>query len=107
WKFPIHAYMRQRSGKLDYVIDDFPVRIVALDSTIPKQSGGELSDSQLQWLDEALRGAPKKPTIVALHHPPFWTGIGHMDRMALLNPAALEAVIGRHAQVERVISGHL
>ena len=107
WKFPIHAYMRQRSGKLDYVIDNFPVRIVALDSTIPRQSGGELTVSQLQWLDETLRGAPKKPTIVALHHPPFWTGIGHMDRMALANPAALEAVIARHAQVERVISGHL
>ncbi len=107
WKFPIHAYMRQRSGKLDYVIDNFPVRIVALDSTIPQQSGGELTDSQLQWLDETLRSAPKRPTIVALHHPPFWTGIGHMDRMALANPAALEAVIARHAQVERVISGHL
>ena len=105
-KFPKHAYLRQRTGKLDYVIDDFPVRIVALDSTVPKQPGGHLSEAQLQWLDETLAAAPK-PTIVALHHPPFWTGIGHMDRMALDNPQALEAVIARHAQVERVISGHL
>ena len=29
-RFPTHAYMRQRSGKLDYVIDDFALRIVAL-----------------------------------------------------------------------------
>lgn len=106
-KFPSHAYMRQRTGKLDYVIDDFPVRIVALDSTIPQQSGGELSASQLQWLDETLSAAPGKPTIVALHHPPFWTGIGHMDKMALANPAALEPVVARHPQVECVISGHL
>lgn len=106
-KFPSHAYMRQGSGKLDYVIEEFPVRIVALDSTIPMESGGELTGSQLEWLDRTLRSAPQRPTIVALHHPPFWTGIGHMDRMALANPAALEPVIAKHPQVERVISGHL
>ena len=106
-KFPSHAYLRQRPGKLDYVIDDFPVRIVALDSTVPKSPGGHLGDAQLQWLDETLAGAPGKPTIVALHHPPFWTGIGHMDKMPLANPSALEAVVSRHSHVERVVSGHL
>ncbi len=105
--FPEHAYLRQREGPLDYVIDDFPVRIVALDSTVPRKSGGLMRDSQLAWLDATLAAAPSKPTIVAVHHPPFWTGIGHMDAMALANPGALEEVIARHPQVERVISGHL
>lgn len=106
-KFPSHAYMRQRPGKLDYVIDEFPLRIVALDSTIPRQSAGELTAGQLAWLDETLEAAPAKPTLVALHHPPFWTGIGHMDKMPLANPADLEAVVARHPQVERVVAGHL
>jgi 3',5'-cyclic AMP phosphodiesterase CpdA len=107
FKFPRHAYMWQRRGKLDYVIEQLPVRIVALDSTIRGRSGGEITAEQLAWLDATLKAAPDRPTIVALHHPPFWTGIGHMDRMALANPDALEAVIARHAQVERVLSGHL
>ena len=106
-KFASHAYLRQRTDKLDYVIDEFPVRIVALDSTIPHKSPGELTAGQLRWLDETLAAMPAKPTIVALHHPPFRTGIGHMDQQPLLNPAALEAVIVRHSQVERVIAGHL
>jgi 3',5'-cyclic-AMP phosphodiesterase len=105
--FPAHAYLRQRTGRLDYVIDDFAVRIVALDSTIPRQSGGELHDAQLEWLDRTLAADPRKPTIVALHHPPFWTGIGHMDRIGFAHPERLEAVIARHPQVERVLSGHL
>ena len=105
--FPAHAYLRQHSGRLDYVIDDFPLRIVALDSTVPRESGGELHDSQLQWLDDTLRQAPAKPTVVALHHPPFWTGIGHMDQIAFAQPERLEAVIRRHPQVERVLCGHL
>ena len=106
-EFPAHTYLRQRSGKLDYVIDEFPVRIVALDSTVPRASGGRIDDAQAEWLDATLWAAPEKPTLVALHHPPFATGIGHMDRIGLENAAALEAVIARHPQVERVISGHL
>jgi 3',5'-cyclic-AMP phosphodiesterase len=105
--FPEHSYLRQHRGTLDYVIDDYPLRIVALDSTVPHESGGMLRDAQLAWLDATLARAPEKPTIVAVHHPPFWTGIGHMDAMALANPHALEAVIARHPQVERVIAGHL
>ena len=105
-KFPSHRYMRQRE-KLDYLIDDFPVRIVALDTSVPHKSPGYLATGQLQWLDETLRAAPRKATIVALHHPPFWTGIGHMDQQPLTNPEDLEPVIARHPQVERVICGHL
>jgi 3',5'-cyclic AMP phosphodiesterase CpdA len=105
-KFPGHAYLRQRE-KLDYVIDAFPVRIVALDSSVPHKSPGYLATGQLQWLDETLRAAPKKPTVVAVHHPPFWTGIGHMDDQPLTNPEDLEPVIARHPQVERVLCGHL
>lgn len=105
--FPQHAYLRQRTGKLDYVVDDFPVRIVALDSTVHRKSHGGLTEEQLRWLDATLAEAPARPTIVALHHPPFWTGIGHMDTQLLANPAGFEAVIRRHPQVERVLSGHL
>jgi 3',5'-cyclic-AMP phosphodiesterase len=105
--FPEHTYLRQRPGRIDYVIDDFPVRLVALDSTVPQESGGALLPAQLEWLDETLAAAPTKPTVVALHHPPFWTGIGHMDRIGLVNPRALEGVIAGHPQVERVVSGHL
>jgi 3',5'-cyclic AMP phosphodiesterase CpdA len=105
--FPSHAYLRQRPGKLDYAIDDFPVRIVALDSTIPHKSPGLLTREQLAWLDDTLSAQPEKPAIVALHHPPFWTGIGHMDTQLLTNPDDLAAVIRKHPQVERVIAGHL
>ena len=105
--FPSHAYLRQGAGKLDYVIDDFPVRIVALDSTIPHKSPGVLTREQLAWLDAMLSDAREKPTIVAMHHPPFWTGIGHMDIQPLTNPDDLAGVISKHPQVERVVAGHL
>ena len=54
----------------------------------------------------ALSAAPQRPTLVVLHHPPFPTGIVHMDEVSLRDPDALEAVIRRHPQVERVLIGH-
>lgn len=105
--FPEHAYLRGGGSHADYAVEQFPVRIVALDSTVPRESGGRLDAGQLAWLDATLRSRPRTPTIVALHHPPFATGIGHMDAIALADPAPLERIIGRHPQVERVIAGHL
>ena len=95
------------SGPLNQRVEIGGVDLVLLDSSVHGKPHGELEMATLQWLDATLAAAPRKPTIVALHHPPFWTGIGHMDRMGLANPDALEAVIARHSQVERVVSGHL
>jgi 3',5'-cyclic AMP phosphodiesterase CpdA len=104
--FADHRYLPQ-SGALDWVSEELPVRLIGLDSSVPGKPGGFLSVATLAWLDQTLAAAPAQPTIVALHHPPFNTGIGHMDRIGLENPAALAAVIRRHPQVERVLSGHL
>jgi 3',5'-cyclic AMP phosphodiesterase CpdA len=95
------------SGPLCYAIDQFAVRLVALDTLVPGKSCGQLGEDQLAWLDARLGEAPDKPTLVALHHPPFRTGIGHLDRSMLRDAEALAAVIGRHGQVERVICGHV
>jgi 3',5'-cyclic AMP phosphodiesterase CpdA len=96
------------SGVVQFVIDG-PLRVVALDSSRPGEDGGRLDGEQLAWLDATLGAAPTTPTIVALHHPPFATGIGHMDEMALDagDAALLGGVIDRHRQVERVQCGHL
>lgn len=94
-------------GPLHYVVDAGPVRIVALDTLVPGAPGGRLDADALAWLDQTLAAAPGRPTLVALHHPPFASGIAHMDAMALENPRALAQVLARHPQVERVVCGHL
>lgn len=96
-----------RTGFLHYVVDDYPLRIVALDTLIPGHPGGELCAERLAWLDAALAEAPQRPTVVLMHHPPFATGIAHMDSYGLRDPAALAAIVARHPQVERILCGHL
>jgi Icc protein len=94
-------------GLLCYAIDRFAVRLIALDTLVPGKPWGRLGPEQLAWLDARLGEVPDKPTMVALHHPPFRTGIGHLDRSMLRDADALAAVIGRHGQVERVVCGHV
>ena len=107
--FPEHAYLRQWEPFVQYAIEDFPVRLVALDTLVPGKGGGTLCADRLAWLDRTLSARSATPTVVALHHPPFTTGIGHMDKVALdaAGVTGLAAVIQRHPQVERVIAGHL
>ena len=105
--FPAHSYLRQWAPFVQYAIDAHALRIVALDTVIPGQGGGLVCAERLDWLDRTLSQAPEQPTVILMHHPPFVTGIGHMDRVGLDHSDALEAVVLRHPQVERVMCGHL
>ncbi|MFG1466224.1 phosphodiesterase [Xanthobacter sp. DSM 24535] len=104
--FPAIA-ARTRAGKLNYLIEDFPVRLVMLDSSVPGAPHGELGPQTLGWLEETLAAAPDRPTLIALHHPPFLTGIHHMDVQNLRDADALEAVVARHPQVLALVCGHV
>ncbi|HEX4585151.1 MAG TPA: phosphodiesterase [Burkholderiaceae bacterium] len=104
--FAQHAYLQGAGEFLQYAVADHPVRLLALDTVIPGQPGGRLCPQRLQWLERRL-GESDTPTVIALHHPPFATGIGHMDQMALEDPAQLARIVRRYPQVQRIICGHL
>ncbi len=100
------AYLPQGEF-LQFAIDDYPLRLIGLDTVIPGQGGGELCERRLRWLDETLAARPETPTLIMMHHPPFRTGIGHMDDLGLVGAEAFAAVMSRHAQVALVVCGHL
>ena len=104
--FPQHDYLG-KSGFVQYAMDAGPLRLVGLDTLIPLRGEGELCAERLAWLDRTLAAAPGRPTVVMMHHPPFETGLGHMDRQGLSGRDGFAAVIARYPQVERVICGHL
>ena len=105
--FPDHAYLG-REGFVQYSVRIGGLRLVALDTVQAGQSAGGLCAQRLAWLEQELERDRETPTVLALHHPPFRTMIGHMDDIGLLAGAAeLEAIVSRHANIERLICGHL
>jgi len=94
-------------GFMQYTIEDWAPRLIALDTLIPGETGGRLCRTRLDWLADRLGEQPDRPTIVFMHHPPFRTGMARMDAIGLEGSADLADVIGRHDHVEAVLAGHL
>ena len=91
---------------IQYTIEDHSVRVIMLDTLVQGSSHGELGADRLAWLEATLTAQTERPTLIAMHHPPFVTAIPHMDRIALRDADAFTAVIARHRQVQRIICGH-
>ena len=109
---PEHAhYLGNHLGHDGFVQYSVPVgdlQLIALDTVVPGASAGSLCAQRLAWLEAELERQSHRPVVIAMHHPPFQTLIGHMDHIGLLKGAqALEAIVARHPNVERVICGHL
>jgi 3',5'-cyclic-AMP phosphodiesterase len=98
--------LRHNEGFIQYCIEDFPVRLVLLDSVIASETHGTLCPARLAWLERTLAAQPERETMIALHHPPFLTGVRQFDDINLRNYEEFRSLIARHKQVTRIISGH-
>jgi Icc protein len=94
---------------IHYAVDLGPLRLIVLDSTLPGEDPGALDGEQLAWLQDALEASPGRPALLAMHHPPLRTGIAVWDDMGLAEPSrqALAEIVSRHAQVQRIVAGHV
>ncbi len=95
------------SGHLSYAEDKYPLRLIMIDDTVPGQPHGEITADHAAWLDRTLTAQSGKPTLVAMHHPPFLTGIKHMDVQNCRGEERLSDVLMKHPQVLALACGHL
>jgi 3',5'-cyclic AMP phosphodiesterase CpdA len=95
------------AGFLQYVVEDFPVRLVGLDTQRPGQGGGGLCRARLGWLADRLGEQPGRPTVLFMHHPPLLSGLDVMDAIGLRGTQRLCDLLLGHPQVVRVVAGHL
>ena len=94
-------------GHLSYADDSLPLRLVMLDDTVPGKPHGDFTAAHRDWLDSTLAVEHEKPTLVAMHHPPFITGIDHMDVQNCRGGERLAEVLAAHPQVLALACGHL
>lgn len=105
--FPDHTYLGTH-GFVQYSVPVGDLQLISLDTVVPQSSEGCLCDERLAWLAGELEALRHRPVVIAMHHPPFKTLIGHMDSIGLMNGAQeLEALVACYTNVERVICGHL
>lgn len=82
WLAPVPDGARDPHA-FQYWTDLGEVRLIVLDTLDTGFPGGRLGAQRLDWLHGALAAATARPVVIAMHHPPFATGIGHMDVQSL------------------------
>jgi 3',5'-cyclic AMP phosphodiesterase CpdA len=111
WRAMMRAVFPQAyahpAGPLDQRVQIAGLDLLLLDSSVPAKPHGELEAVTLQWLEEMLAASQDRPALLFLHHPPFKTGIWHMDRQNLLNAGDLADIVRRHPRVRLIATGHV
>jgi Icc protein len=94
------------TGFQHYVVEDFPVRMIGLDTVIAGQDGGEICAEREAWLAERLAEGQGRPTLIFMHHPPFRVAVDGMDVMPCRVSPGFAQLIARHPEIERIVCGH-
>jgi 3',5'-cyclic-AMP phosphodiesterase len=90
----------------DRVHDVDGLRIISLDTSVPRYHHGELTDAQLDWLRDILATPAPHGTLLALHHPPIPVPTVPVAQIIeLLDQHRLAAVLAG-TDVRAIIGGH-
>ena len=102
-------YLTPDSEFIDYVVEDFPARLIALDTVRSGANRGDFRAEQAQRLVEWTDAEPDRPIAVFTHHPPFEVTVGpvrfHFETTQSM--ALLQQALQRRERIVAVFSGHV
>ncbi|WP_187431648.1 3',5'-cyclic adenosine monophosphate phosphodiesterase CpdA [Roseobacter fucihabitans] len=94
-------------GPLNWVRHMGALTVIGLDTLVEGSSTGTLDATSLAFLEAELVKAANAPILLALHHPPFLSGMGFMDEIGLANRDAFCDLVSNHIGPMRIICGHI
>ena len=107
--FPAECYRASGSEFIDYAIEDFAVRLIALDTLSPGKGRGDFRREQAERLVELIEADSRKPIAIFTHHPPFEVMVGpdrfHFETVE--DMTRLCDVLSRCERIAGVFSGHV
>lgn len=107
--FSARGYLATESDFIHYAIDDYPVRLIALDTVSSGSNKGDFCGARIRNLIDLIDAETTKPIAVFTHHPPFEVAVGpeplhfeNRDSMSRLRQA-----LQHSGRVVAVFSGHV
>lgn len=99
----------EMGGYLQYCVDDYPVRIIALDTYADGCPNGLMTEDKLAWLEEKLADNPaKKPVLVMIHQFTMKTKLTFFDSYLQDWFGQFNEIIARHKDTVKLVAcGHL
>ena len=81
--------------------------LILLNSSQKEFQSGEISENQLNQLNNILINNLNRPVIIALHHQPVKINSPWLDNIGLRNKETLLSLIEKHSTVKMVLFGHV
>ncbi len=103
--FAASPYM-PREGFIQYVIQDYPVSLIGLDTLVEGEFWGQVEEESFTWLRQVIRENEDKPALIFMHHPPAKIGHRVFDAIRCRVPEAFEEWISTQRYLLGIISGH-
>jgi 3',5'-cyclic AMP phosphodiesterase CpdA len=107
--FSASGYFAAGRDFIDYAVEDYPVRLIALDTLSPGNGRGDFRREQAEHFGALIDAEPNKPIAVFTHHPPFEVTVGpdrfHFETMEGM--ARLRDALQRTERIVAVFSGHV
>jgi len=103
------GYLDPASGFIDYTIEDYPLRLIAVDTLNTQSNKGDFCTARAQRLIARIDAEKSKPIAVFAHHPPFEVMVGP-DRINFETPEMMERLrwaVQHSGRVVAVFSGHV
>lgn len=107
--FAAKGYLDACSEFIDYVIEGYPVRVIAADTLNTHGNKGDFCAERVRRLRAMIDADPVKPIAVFAHHPPFEVSVGP-DRIHFENVEMMERLrqaLQHSSRVVAVMSGHV
>lgn len=107
--FSPFGYLAPDSDFIDYAIEDFPVRLLALDTKSRDGNKGDFCSERIGRLTGMIDADTTRPIAVFTHHPPFDVMVGPVQvnfqtRDIMLD---LRSALRHSGRVIAVFSGHV
>ena len=107
--FSACGYLAPDSDFVEYAIDDYPVRLIALDTLGSGGNKGDFCRERVRHLIDMIDAETTKPIAVFTHHPPFEVTVGpdplHFETPEVMS--GLRRALQHSGRVVAVFSGHV
>ena len=70
------GYLDPDSSFIDYAVEDYPVRLIAVDTLNTRSNKGDFCSERAERLVHMIDAETTKPIAVFAHHPPFEVAVG-------------------------------
>ncbi len=107
--FAARGYLAPDSDFIDYAVDDYPVRLIAVDTLSSSSNKGDFCSERSRRLNHLIDAETTKPIAAFAHHPPFEVPVGP-DPLNFETPemmARLRQTLQHSGRVVAIFSGHV